>query len=751
MYIGEVTKTMKKEKKWHITTFILIVMIGLSTIFIGTPLAEQNAQMIYIISSIFSIVYFTSKIIKKEKMEFHKIDVAIIVLAFSTMIPFLFKNYVSLTETIHSIIRYMSMLGLYLISRQESQKHPQFKNVIIHTILFSILLLCIIGLDEIHLNLLKDFKFWAGYSQVESDEVRIGSLFSYPNTMAIVAGLGIFLCMGMLLDSKHIKLKILYGISIIIMLITFILTYSRLAYILFFICFILYGILLAKKYKIKDKFNKKIYILLGIGCLCLILYIIIGLQVPGKIEVKEHYQKILYQAENNAEYQFSFDIEASGKEDDIKIIFTEKNQFFDDIKTTEVSVGNYVGKKQIHLHTQENTAVIYLEIQVEQGAEITIHKAYLNGETFILKYKLLPTGIVEKVKSIEFNNKSAWERLVFIEDALSLIKQNWLFGMGGNAWRTSQLQIQQYNYYANEVHCFPIQVFLEYGIIAFLSCLGIGIYLLIRFWKEIKKQNLDIKEISLLMGILLVLTHSILDFDMSFFYVMLIVFLLISILKIEKSNDVKEGKTIISILLHLSMIIISVCSLYIVTIEKRYYEDTRDLVIDSSRTEQQVWERYYQLLPFNKEIKEKFYQSLEKEENKEKQKKILKELIAEEKYDTNNIMLENLKKYVQKVENKSALQEEIESILEIIKCTENFGKYKPSLQIIRWNNLRQIIYIVDDTEGNLEAQLQKEIQEKKEAILDAEKCRYSKEYIEEYKQGIERIEKNENISFDVSV
>lgn len=742
---------MKKERKWHITTFILIVMIGLSTIFIGTPLAEQNAQMIYIVSSVYSMVYFTSKIIKKEKMEFHKIDVAIIVLAFSTMIPFLFKNYVSLTETIHSIIRYMSMLGLYLISRQESQKHPQFKNVIIHTILFSILLLCMIGLDEIHLNLLKDFKFWAGYSQVASDEIRIGSLFSYPNTMAIVAGLGIFLCMGMLLDSKHIKLKILYGISIIIMLITFILTYSRLAYILFFICFILYGILLAKKYRIKDKFNKKIYILLGIGCLCLILYIIIGLQVPGKIEVKEHYQKILYQAENNAEYQFSFDIEATGEEDDVKIIFIEKNQFFDDIKTTEVSVGNYVGKKQIHLHTQENTAVIYLEIQVEQEAEITIHNAYLNGETFILKYKLLPTGIVEKVKSIEFNNKSAWERLVFIEDAFSLIKQNWMLGMGGNAWRTSQLETQQYNYYTNEVHCFPIQVFLEYGIIAFLSCLGIGIYLLIRFWKEIKKQNLDIKEISLLMGILLVLTHSILDFDMSFFYVMLIVFLLISILKIEKSNDVKEGKTIISILLHLSMIIISVCSLYIVTVEKRYYEDTRDLVIDSSRTEQQVWERYYQLLPFNKEIKEKFYQSLEKEEDNEKQKKILKELIAEEKYDTNNITLENLKKYVQKVENKSTLQEEIESILEIIKCTENFGKYKPSLQIIRWNNLRQIIYIVDDTEGNLEAQLQKEIKEKRDAILDAEKCRYSKEYIEEYKQEIERIEKNENISFDVSV
>ena len=742
---------MKKEKKWHITTFILIVMIGVSTIFIGTPLAEQNAQMIYIISSIFSIVYFTSKIIKKEKMEFHKIDVAIIVLAFSTMIPFLFKSYVSLTETIHSIIRYMSILGLYLISRQESEKHPQFKNVIIHTILFSILLLCMIGLDEIHLNLLKDFKFWAGYSQVVSDEIRIGSLFSYPNTMAIVAGLGIFLCMGMLLDSKHIKLKILYGISIIIMLITFILTYSRLAYILFFICFILYAILLAKKYKIKDKFNKKIYILFGIVGLCLILYIIIGLQIPGKIEVKEHYQKILYQAVKDAEYQFSFDIEVTGEEDDVKIIFIEKNGFFDDIKTTEISVGNYVGKKEIFLYTQENTAVIYLKIQVEQGAEITIHKAYLNGETFILKYKLLPTGIVEKVKSIQLHNKSAWERLVFIEDALSLIKQNWLFGMGGNAWRTSQLQIQQYNYYANEVHCFPIQVFLEYGIIAFLSCLGIGIYLLIRFWKEIKKQNLDIKEISLLMGILLVLTHSILDFDMSFFYVMLIVFLLISILKIEKSNDVKEGKTIISILLHLSMIIISVCSLYIVTIEKRYYEDTRGLVIDSSRTEQQVWERYYQLLPFNKEIKEKLYQSLEKEENKEKQKKILKELMAEEKYDTNNITLENLKKYVQKVENKSALQEEIESILEIIKCTENFGKYKPSLQIIRWNNLRQIIYIVDDTERNLEAQLQKEIKEKRDAILDAEKCRYSKEYIEEYKQEIERIEKNENISFDVSV
>ena len=38
--------------------------------------------------------------------------------------------------------------------------------------------------------------------------------------------------------------------------------------------------------------------------------------------------------------------------------------------------------------------------------------------------------------TISLKNKSAWERLNFINDAVKLIKENWLCGMGGNAWRT---------------------------------------------------------------------------------------------------------------------------------------------------------------------------------------------------------------------------------------------------------------------------------------------------------------------------
>ena len=749
MFIGEV----KMKKLKNINIIFLIIIILLSTLLIGTPLSE-NTGIIYIISGIYGIIYFFRKIIKKEKIELNKIDIFVIILCFSTIIPYIARSYVSLEETINCILKYMSLLVVYLISRQEISKNEKYENILVNTIIFSIFLLCVIGLDEINLNLLKDFKIFIGYNQVQYDEVRIASLFSYPNTMAIVSGLGIFLTLSMLINTNKVKYKILYLVIGIIMLITFILTYSRLAYIFFTLFLILYIVLILKKYDIYKKINKKIIIAISSILVISILYIIVGLNIADKVEISNYYQKIFYNMTSNTDYKFSFEMKATGKEEDVKIILTEKNRFFDDVNRIEIPVGGYEGNKEILLHTKENTQVIYLEIDAKENSKIEINNSYLNNKKLILKYKILPTNIVNKIESISINNKSAWERFVFIEDALKLVKDNWLFGLGGNAWRTTQTLTQQYNYYSSEVHSFLVQTFLEYGIIGFIAATAIIISLLYIFIKKIKDRSTNVKYIGILLGILFVLAHSMLDFDMSFYYCLITVFLLMSIIidrNINSNNkeviELKNEKRIyIYILFYVIIIILLALTTYVSTISLMFEYKKENLIVSDVETEEQIYDKYYACLPFNKKIKIRLYNV---SNDKEKNIKILKELIENEKYDLDNIILINLVEYV-KLLKKENLQMDEQYILEKIKETQNLEKYNPMAQFMRLNNIIQIVTLVDNNK-EIQEQFLDEIENKKQYILDAEKCRYNQDHVDIYKKEIERIEKNENISINANI
>ena len=745
MFIGEV----KMKKLKNINIIFLIIIILLSTLLIGTPLSE-NTGIIYIISGIYGIIYFFRKIIKKEKIELNKIDIFVIILCFSTIIPYIARSYVSLEETINCILKYMSLLVVYLISRQEISKNEKYENILVNTIIFSIFLLCVIGLDEINLNLLKDFKIFIGYNQVQYDEVRIASLFSYPNTMAIVSGLGIFLTLSMLINTNKVKYKILYLVIGIIMLITFILTYSRLAYIFFALFLILYIVLILKKYDIYKKINKKIIIAISSILVISILYIIVGLNIADKVEISNYYQKIFYNMTSNTDYKFSFEMKATGKEEDVKIILTEKNRFFDDVNRIEIPVGGYEGNKEILLHTKENTQVIYLEIEAKENSKIEINNSYLNNKKLILKYKILPTNIVNKIESISINNKSAWERFVFIEDALKLVKDNWLFGLGGNAWRTTQTLTQQYNYYSSEVHSFLVQTFLEYGIIGFIAATAIIISLLYIFIKKIKDRSTNVKYIGILLGILFVLAHSMLDFDMSFYYCLITVFLLMSIIIDSNNKEVielkNEKRIYIYILFYVIIIILLTLTTYVSTISLMFEYKKENLIVSDVETEEQIYDKYYACLPFNKKIKIRLYNV---SNDKEKNIKILKELIENEKYDLDNITLINLVEYV-KLLKKENLQMDEQYILEKIKETQNLEKYNPMTQFMRLNNIIQIVTLVDNNK-EIQEQFLDEIENKKQYILDAEKCRYNQDHVDIYKKEIERIEKNENISINANI
>lgn len=578
--------------------------------------------------------------IKKEKIPLNKIDIMIYILALSSIIPLLFKSYVSLSGTVDIIVKYICILNLYSIIKIECKKNPQYTKIIINTIIISILVLCLIGIDEMYANYLEGFKKIIHYKSIKYDEKRLGSLFAYPNTMAIMCVAGIFLSLGQIWQTKKVRNKIIYIAIAIIMLITMLLTYSRMVYILFIMASIVFLFLLAQKYKKKIKFKN---IIIGTTIIVIgILYLIIGLQISDKIVISKEYQKILYTVNPNQEYKFCFEVETNGtsKEDDIfEIRVTEKNRYFDTIETTKIEFGTYKGKKEIQITTKEQTAVIYLNIsKKEEASNFTVKEASINGEKLILKYKILPTSMVQKIEGISIKNKSFWERAIFIKDGIIEIKDNWLLGQGGKAWETIQQKVQSYNYYAKEMHSFPLKIFLENGIIGFLAYIGLAIYILEKLIKETKKEEVDISIISTILALLVISVHSLFDFDMSFFYVAFIVSTIIALISSKEEKEI-VGNNIVYIL----MIVSSIFSIYYASIQIHFKYNISMLKVNSVWTEERILKTYHQLAPYDQDIKMRYYRKI-----KENKSQMIKNLITTEKYDDSNVTLENIYVWVRR-------------------------------------------------------------------------------------------------------
>lgn len=96
--------------------FGIDLIIILATLFIGLPIAPQNAFLVYAIINIYTIIYL---IVKKEKSKFSKLDLIVLTLSFSIFIPLITKKCVSLSEEIYIIIKSITIFDFYFAVRQQ--------------------------------------------------------------------------------------------------------------------------------------------------------------------------------------------------------------------------------------------------------------------------------------------------------------------------------------------------------------------------------------------------------------------------------------------------------------------------------------------------------------------------------------------------------------------------------------------------------------------------------------------------------
>lgn len=135
-------------------------------------------------------------------------------------------------------------------------------------------------------------------------------------------------------------------------------------------------------------------------------------------------------------------------------------------------------------------------------------------------------------------------RLEFDKDAIRLLKSHWLFGLGGDGWKALYQSVQDFGYTANYVHNHYLQIFVDHGILTFLSYTGLVVISAASFiysYLKTKDKLLRACTAGMLCGFIALAVHSSFDFDLSFASVALLFWGMFAVSATEGRDRWKAG------------------------------------------------------------------------------------------------------------------------------------------------------------------------------------------------------------------
>jgi tetratricopeptide (TPR) repeat protein len=141
---------------------------------------------------------------------------------------------------------------------------------------------------------------------------------------------------------------------------------------------------------------------------------------------------------------------------------------------------------------------------------------------------LLPDILVKRLErfaSTGLRDGSVAARLVFYKDAMKLIADNWVTGLGGNGWDAAYRSVQDFNYIAAYVHSAYLQIFVDNGVFAFAAYTAIIVFAVVgalRFYISVKGNMHRTFAAGLICGLLALVLHSGFDFDLTYISLVLL-------------------------------------------------------------------------------------------------------------------------------------------------------------------------------------------------------------------------------------
>lgn len=140
---------------------------------------------------------------------------------------------------------------------------------------------------------------------------------------------------------------------------------------------------------------------------------------------------------------------------------------------------------------------------------------------------VLPGNIGERLENLNLQQHSFLERITFYKDAVKVLKDYPIIGAGGGGWASIFEKYQNNPYESRQAHSFVMQYLVEVGILGFLV---MGAFLIFIFYKYIRgyiqadEQHRESYFVYFII-VLSILMHSLMDFNMSYVFLGMLVFL----------------------------------------------------------------------------------------------------------------------------------------------------------------------------------------------------------------------------------
>lgn len=140
---------------------------------------------------------------------------------------------------------------------------------------------------------------------------------------------------------------------------------------------------------------------------------------------------------------------------------------------------------------------------------------------------ILPSNMATRLENINFQQHSVLERITFYKDAMKVVKDYPILGAGGGGWSSLYEHYQNNPYTSRQVHNFFLQYLIEVGILGFILFMGFILYIFYKYIRGyVKRDKNDFENgFFYLIIALSILVHSLLDFNMSYAFMGILVFL----------------------------------------------------------------------------------------------------------------------------------------------------------------------------------------------------------------------------------
>ncbi|MHA6250751.1 O-antigen ligase family protein [Oceanobacillus sp. CAU 1775] len=328
---------------------------------------------------------------------------------------------------------------------------------------------------------------------------RFAGVFQYPNTLSAVMGMYFLFSIFMLLHPRLRAIhKIIYGIPLVIFLVTFIETYSR-GMLLILPIMWFSGLLLLRQAK---QLSYIVYTLMSL------IASILG----------------VFSLQSDLAWLFLLILSVG-----IALFIHTYDKFLQKDKMNNF-VQKISSKRVYRLVVPVLIVVMALLLLMDFG-----FKGFV--------YQQLPGDLQERISSMS-GSASARERTLFVQDSFKISMDAPLFGHGGDAWEPLYRSYQQLPYQANKIHNEYMEFAVDIGwigLVFFIAVIGYFFFIIFRSYQD-EQENMIFPAI--LIASFTILFHSFIDFDLAFGTVcFMLLWLLVMGLTYQKVETVTKNNS----------------------------------------------------------------------------------------------------------------------------------------------------------------------------------------------------------------